>query len=188
MSPLHNLSEETLITLLKRKDQRAFNYLYDNYSKALYGVVFRIIPYNNYADEVIQDVFMKIWKYLDLFDADKGRLYTWMINIARNTAIDYNKSKNVKNDQKNQSLSNIVNSNEEQNYSQLDQVKKLDYIGFKNVLDQLRPEWRILIELAYYEGYTQQEIAEHLDIALGTIKTRTRSALLQLQQLLKEYQ
>lgn len=187
MSPLHNLPEETLILLLKKKDQRAFNYLYDNYAEALYGVVSRIVDSTAYAEEVIQDVFVKIWKNVHLFDSEKGRLYTWMINIARNTAMDYRKSKAVRNEQKNQSLSNIVNKEEEQDQGQIEQSAKSDFIGFKNILNNLKPEWRILIEMAYYEGYTQQEIAEQLDVPLGTVKTRTRAAFLQLQLLLKEY-
>ncbi|MGE8290811.1 MAG: RNA polymerase sigma factor [Sphingobacterium sp.] len=187
MSPLHNLPEETLILLLKKKNQQAFSYLYDNYSEALYGVVCRIIASSEHAEEVIQDVFVKIWKHVDLFDAEKGRLYTWMISIARNTALDYRKSKAVLNEQKNQPLSNIVNSKEEQDQTQIEQSAKADFIGFRNILDKLKPEWRILIEMAYYEGYTQQEIAEQLDVPLGTVKTRTRAAFLQLQQLLKEY-
>ncbi|MCS4227064.1 ECF RNA polymerase sigma factor RpoE [compost metagenome] len=187
MSPLHNLPEETLILLLKKKNQQAFSYLYDNYSEALYGVVCRIVASSEHAEEVIQDVFVKIWKHVDLFDAEKGRLYTWMISIARNTALDYRKSKAVLNEQKNQPLSNIVNSKEEQDQTQIEQSAKADFIGFRNILDKLKPEWRILIEMAYYEGYTQQEIAEQLDVPLGTVKTRTRAAFLQLQQLLKEY-
>lgn len=184
MSPLYQLSEEELITLLKIKDQRAFNYLYNNYSKALYGIVYKIVPFTHYAEEIIQDVFVKIWNYLSLFDSEKGRLYTWMIQIARNTAIDYCRSKNVRK----QALLDTLKNSETENYTQSEQVKKSDYIGFKNILDALKPECRILIELAYFEGYTQKEISEHLNIPLGTVKTRTRSALLNLQQLLKEYQ
>lgn len=150
-------------------------------------MVCRIVASGEHAEEVIQDVFVKIWKHLDLFDAEKGRLYTWMISIARNTALDYRKSKAVLNEQKNQPLSNIVNSKEELDQTQIEQSAKADFIGFRNILDKLKPEWRILIEMAYYEGYTQQEIAEQLDVPLGTVKTRTRAAFLQLQQLLKEY-
>ncbi|RKE55395.1 RNA polymerase sigma factor [Sphingobacterium detergens] len=187
MSPLHNLSEETLILLLKKKNQQAFSYLYDNYADSLYGVVCRIVTSAEHAEEVIQDVFVKIWKHVDLFDVEKGRLYTWMINIARNAALDYRKSKGVRNELKNQPLSNIVNREEEQDRSQNERNAQADFIGFKNILDKLKPECRVLIEMAYYEGYTQQEIAQQLDIPLGTIKTRTKAAFLQLKTLLKDY-
>lgn len=112
MSPIHHLEEDTLISLLQKKDQRAFNYLYDHYAGALYGIVIRIVSLKEYADEVIQDVFVKIWKYIDSFDAARGKLYTWIINIARNSAIDYVKSKSVQNEQKNQSLPDIVDVKE----------------------------------------------------------------------------
>lgn len=187
MSPIHQLSEETLIDLLKRKDQRGFNYLYDNYAGALYGVVYRVVMATHYAEEVIQEVFVKIWRHIHLFDPKKGKLYTWMINIARHTAIDFIKSKGVRNEQKTESISNFVNSKQEQEFSSTDQNEKSDFIGFKNVLDKLKPEWKLLIEMAYYEGYTQQEISDKLEIPLGTIKTRTRAALLELQEILKEF-
>ncbi|KGE16023.1 RNA polymerase sigma factor [Sphingobacterium deserti] len=186
MSPIHYLAEDTLISLLRKRDQRAFNYLYDNYSGALYGVVIRIVLHKNYADEVIQDIFVKIWNHVELFNEEKGRLYTWMINIARNTSIDYIKSKRVQNEQKNQSLPDVVNSSETHRYADMDQMTKVDFIGMSSVLGKLKPDWKRLIEMAYYEGYTQQEISEQLEMPLGTVKTRIRAALLQLRGILNE--
>lgn len=186
LSPIQNLSEETLIDLLKKRDRRAYNYLYDNYAGALYGVIIRIVLHKNYADEVIQDVFVKIWKYVESFNQDKGRLYTWMINIARNASLDYLKSKGVQNEQKNQSFPDIVNKKESHIFASNDQAEKSDYIGFGSVLEQLKPEWKDLIVMAYYQGYSQQEIADRLEIPLGTVKTRVRSALIHLRELLKE--
>ncbi|WP_115171195.1 RNA polymerase sigma factor [Sphingobacterium spiritivorum] len=185
MNNANNTSEEQLIASLQSKDEKAFNYLYDNYAGALYGVIIRIVNTKEYADEVIQDVFVKIWNNIHSFDAGKGRLYTWMINIARNTAIDYIKSKSVQNEQKNQSLPNIVDDKEINNFAVAENV---DHIGFKNVLNELKADWRELIEMAYFEGYTQNEIAVKLDIPLGTVKTRTRGALIELRRLLKDYQ
>lgn len=187
MSPLYNLPEETLIALLKGKDQRAFNYLYDNYSGALYGVILRIVISPKFAEEVIQDVFVKIWTNFSSFDADKARIYTWMLSIARNAALDYRKLKSVKAELQNQPLPDSVNTIEEQYYTQSDQVEKMDLIGVKNVLNILKPELRILIDMAYYEGHTQQEISEILNIPLGTVKTRTRTAFLQLKSHLKDH-
>lgn len=186
MSPIHHLSEDTLIDLLKKRDRRAFNYLYDNYSGALYGIIIRIVIHKDYADEVIQDVFVKIWKHVDLFNHAKGRLYTWMINIARNASLDYIKSKHVKNEQKNQSFPDIVNNKESHIFACSYQAEKSDYIGFGTVLDKLKPEWKKLIEMVYYHGYSQPEIADELDIPLGTVKTRLRSALFHLREILKE--
>ncbi|SKB38992.1 RNA polymerase sigma-70 factor, ECF subfamily [Sphingobacterium nematocida] len=187
MSPINYLSEDDLIDLLKKKDQRAFHYLYDNYAGALYGVVLRVVTNKNYADEVLQDTFVKIWTHGYQFDREKGRLYTWMLNIARNAGIDYIKSKRIRNDQKNQSLQDIVNSEEKLSFAETDLEEQLGHIGINSVIDKLKPDWRILIKMAYYEGYTQQEIAEELQIPLGTVKTRVRAALMQLKFVLKEY-
>lgn len=191
MNNLVQFSEEELITLLKDKDEKAFNYLYDNYSGALYGLILKIVLESNYADEVIQDSFMKIWKNIDQYDTSKGRLYTWMINISRNTAIDYVKSKGYQNQLKNQSITNFVNREETISLSdRLSNVSEnnTDLIGMSSVINGLKPEWKELIDLAYYQGYTQIEIAEKLAIPIGTVKTRTRSAMLELKELLKDYQ
>ena len=191
MNNLVQFSEEELITLLKDKDEKAFNYLYDNYSGALYGLILKIVLESNYADEVIQDSFMKIWKNIDQYDTSKGRLYTWMINISRNTAIDYVKSKGYQNQLKNQSITNFVNREETISLSdRLSNVSEnnTDLIGMNSVINGLKPEWKELIDLAYYQGYTQIEIAEKLAIPIGTVKTRTRSAMLELKELLKDYQ
>ena len=184
-------SEEELIALLKNKDEKAFNYLYDNYSGALYGLILKVVMASEYAEEVIQDVFVKIWKNIDQYDPSKGRLYTWMINIARNTALDYLKSKGYQNEQKNQSLSNFVHKDDPPILAgQVDEtgIKRSDQIGMKNIIYSMKKEWQELIELAYFQGFTQTEIAEKLNIPIGTVKTRTRNALTELRKLLKDYQ
>lgn len=191
MKNIVQFSEEELITLLQNKDEKAFNYLYDNYSGALYGLILKTVVESNFADEVIQDVFMKVWKNIGQYDASKGRLYTWMINIARNTAIDFLKSKAYQNEQKNQSLSNFVNREKTVNLS--DRMANVsenntDLIGMSAVINGLKPEWNELIQLAYFQGYSQSEIAERLDIPIGTVKTRTRNAMIELKKLLIDYQ
>lgn len=177
-------SEEELIVLLKEKNETGFHYLYDHYSGALYGIILRIVQSKEYTEEVIQDVFVKIWNSIHQYDASKGRFYTWMINIARNTAIDYLKSKGFQNELKNQSLPDFV-----YNTTELSTVNNSsDYIGFNNVLERLESDKQELINLAYYQGYTQHEISEKLKIPLGTVKTKMRNALMKLKDLLKDYQ
>lgn len=107
-----------------------------------------------------------------------------MINIARNTAIDYLKSKSFQNTLKNQSLPDFV-----YNTAELSTVNNTsDYIGFNNVLESLEEDKQELLNLAYYQGYTQNEISEKLKIPLGTVKTKMRNALMKLKDLLKDYQ
>lgn len=177
-------SEEQLIVLLKEKNENGFHYLYDHYSGALYGVILRIVQSKDYTEEIIQDVFVKIWNSIQQYDSSKGRFYTWMINIARNTAIDYLKSKSFQNELKNQSLPDFVYNSAELSTTN----DSSDFIGFNNVLESLESDKKELIDLAYYQGYTQNEISEKLKIPLGTVKTKMRNALMKLKDLLKDYQ
>ncbi len=107
-----------------------------------------------------------------------------MINIARNTAIDYLKSKGFQNQLKNQSLPDFVYDSTELSTTN----DSSDYIGFASVLESLEKDKKELIDLAYYQGYTQNEISEKLKIPLGTVKTKMRNALMKLKDLLKDYQ
>ncbi len=179
-----NYSEEQLIVLLKEKNETGFHHLYDNYSGALYGVILRIVQSKEYTEEIIQDVFVKIWNSIHQYDSVKGRFYTWMINIARNTAIDYLKSKGFQNELKNQPLPDFVYNSAELSTTN----HSSDFIGFNHILEKLEVDKQELIDLAYYQGYTQNEISEKLKIPLGTVKTKMRNALIKLKDLLKDYQ
>ncbi len=168
---------------LRDKSEAGFKHLYSHYAGALYGVVFRIVQSKEYTEEIIQDVFVKIWNSIHLYDSSRGRFYTWMINIARNTAIDYLKSKAFQNELKNQSLPDFVYDSAELSTTN----KSSDFIGFNDVLSGLEVDKREMINLAYYQGYTQSEISEKLNLPLGTIKTKMRTALIKLKDLLKDY-
>lgn len=176
------VSESVLIEKLLRRDQQAFQWLYDQYSPALYGVVLRIVRDEEQAQDLLQDIFVKIWKNLDAYDAEKGRLFTWMLNVARNTAIDYLRSR------KTQPTAEIRTA--EDNVHIVDREHNTeqpnpDHIGVQDVVGQLRPERKQLIDLVYFGGYTHEEAAEVLNLPLGTVKTRIRAALQELKQLFK---
>lgn len=171
-------SEEELVKLLKSKDANAFSYLYDNYSAALYGVILRILKQDEgAAEDILQDVFMKIWSKIAMYDASKGTLFTWMINIARNSAIDTLRT--VKKVEVH-SIDDNVATIDKQHQS----GSREDFIGVKEVLTQLKAEHKIIIDMAYFGGYTQDEIAKSLNIPLGTVKTRTRAALTELRKII----
>jgi len=175
--PAETYNEQELINALKERSSKAYGYLYDNYSGALYTIVLQIVKNNEIAGDVLQDVFVNIWRKIETYDPSKGRLFTWMLNIARNASIDMLRSKSFQNSKKNQALSENVNNIS----SQTTQIN-IDNIGLKKILGKLRPEYRVLIELAYFKGYTHEEIAEIEEIPLGTVKTRIRNALLQLKE------
>lgn len=171
-------SEEEIIDLLQKKDEHAFAYLYENYSAAIYMVIKKIISIDSLAEDTLQDTFVKIWKGINSFDSTKGRLFTWMIKIARNTSLDVVKSKDFKNSRKNQEVTEFVYDLKQDNAT----LRRLDSVGLKNVINKLKEEYRIIIDMSYYQGYTQVEISEHLNIPLGTVKTRARNALMALKQ------
>lgn len=173
--------ETTLVNALKSKNREAFTYLYDNYSNALFGVINRILQSEEIANDVLQEVFVKIWKNMEFYSREKGSLFTWMLNIARNTAIDEVRSKGYKNETQNQTIEDYVTNIDSKESVQA----KVDHIGLKEVINKLKPEHKILIDKIYFEGYTHEEASEELQIPLGTVKTRIRSAIIQLRQVIK---
>ncbi len=166
---------------MKSKDKKGFDYLYDNYSTALFGIIDAILKREAYSEEILHDTFIKIWQKMDDYDASKGRFFTWMLNIARNTAIDKLRSKEYKSTTKTDDLSNFVNIVDRDS----PEVTQSDYIGVREVLDKLPEEQKFLIEKMYFEGYSQSELAEEFTIPLGTIKTRVRSGMSKLRVLLQ---
>ena len=175
MSTAITYNERDLVTMLKQREETAFSYLYDHYSGSLYAVILNIVPDRELANDQLQEVFIKIWKQIDSYDQNKGRLFTWMLNIARNASIDAVRSKNYQKGQRNTELT-------ENMYSSAGSTQtETDKIGLKKIVYKLKEEYRVLVELSYFQGYTQDEISKILKIPLGTVKTRLRSALIQLK-------
>lgn len=166
---------------MKNKDQAAFARLYDNYSGAIYSIILQIVNDEELANDILQEVFINIWRKIEMYDAEKGRLFTWMLNIARNASIDMLRSRGYRNSKKNQSIQENVDISVPGNTEQMN----IDSIGLKKLLEKLKPEQRVLIDLSYFKGYTHEEIAEQENIPLGTVKTRIRNALIQLREILK---
>ncbi|MBA4854081.1 RNA polymerase sigma factor [Emticicia sp. BO119] len=177
-----SISEEELVALLKDKDQRGFTILYNNYSSALYGVLNKIIQQDDDANDLLQDTFLKIWKNIGNYDASKGSIFTWMMNIARNLAIDKVRSVDFRDTSLNVSMEDKVVYQIDSEYQTAQEV---DGIGLHRVVDRLKPEYKQLIDLIYYQGYTQAEVAEEYGIPLGTVKTRIKAAVNTLRTLLQ---
>jgi RNA polymerase sigma-70 factor (ECF subfamily) len=173
-------TEPELVDLLTQHQQSAFSYLYDNYSAALYGIILSIVPDRDLANDVLQEVFVKIWKQVTTYDATKGKLFTWMMNIARNASIDMLRSKHYQRSKQNRELTEAVYEKGGSTSTNVEQI------GLRKLVYSLREEYRVLIELSYFEGFTQDEISRKLNLPLGTVKTRLRSALIQLRELMKK--
>lgn len=176
-----SIAEEELVFLLKSKDQKGFNILYNNYSGALFGVISKIIQSDDDANDLLQDTFLKIWRNIDNYDPSKGSIFTWMMNIARNLSIDRVRSADFRDSSQNISMEqNIIYQVDSEHQTVMD----VDSIGLRKVVDTLRPEYRQLIELVYYKGYTQAEVSEEYGIPLGTVKTRIKAAVGSLRTML----
>ena len=149
------------------------------YSASLYGIIHRIIQDEEIGQDLLQETFVKIWNSINSFDPDKGKLFTWMVNIARNLAIDKLRSKDFRNNSKNQDIENSVNLVDGQHNSSFN----TETVGVKEMVARLKPEAREVLDLVYFKGYTHVEASEKLGIPLGTVKTRIRSAISTLRTL-----
>lgn len=173
-----SLSEEELVSKLKSQDTLAIQALYDMYSGALLGVISRVIQHTEVAEDLLQETFIKIWNSAGSYDNSKGRLFTWMMNIARNLSIDKVRSKDFKNSNKNQDIENNVDFIDAQKEVTFNE----DVLGVRDLVTSLKPEFKIVLDLVYFKGYTHVEAAEELNLPLGTVKTRIRMGILELRK------
>jgi RNA polymerase sigma-70 factor (ECF subfamily) len=175
------LSKEQLnTTLLKVQDgdHAAFEVLYDAYAPAMYGVSLRILRDEKVAEDSVQDAFVKIWKKIHSFNVKKGSFFTWILNVNRNTAIDKYRKLSKSTLIPIQTSENLVNKE-----GGIANSQKIDHIGIADLVKVLPEKEQIILEYIYFKGYTQQETADELDLPLGTVKTRSRSALKGLKEL-----
>ncbi|PTX43358.1 RNA polymerase sigma-70 factor (ECF subfamily) [Christiangramia gaetbulicola] len=176
------MQQDGLILELQNGNHKAFERIYQLYSESVYGIIYSILKDEKIAEEILQDVFMKIWDNASSYNSDKGRFFTWILNIARNASIDHIRSKSHKNSQKNLTADNFVNILESNsNFS-----AKADAIGIKKYIDILKPVCKKLIDLLFFKGFTQKDAAEELDMPLGTVKTRNRACINKLREMLAE--
>ena len=174
-------TEEDLIYALQQQDKQAFSYLYDNYSGALFGLIYKMVNDKELSEDILQEAFVKIWNNFSNYDSFKGRLFTWMINLTRNLTIDTLRSKGYKNQSKIRSDENSVNNLSDTTHG----VDKFDAMGIRKQLTLLNNDQKQIIDLAYFGGLTQDEISKQLGIPLGTVKTRMRAAILELRKILQ---
>lgn len=175
------MTQDQLLVLIASKDEKAFTHMYNMYSKSLFAVISNMIRDTEEAEDVLQETFVKIWKNIDSYNESKGRFYTWILNIARNTSIDKLRSKGFNNSQKNLSADNFVHLLEDgskMNY-------RIDAIGLRDFVKKLKPKCIEIINLLFFKGYTQQEASDELQIPLGTVKTQNRNCINDLRNYLQ---
>lgn len=181
VSPLS--AEDVLVAELKSADPLAIQKLYKMYSGSLNGIITRIIKYDEVAEDILQDTFVKIWKSIGQYDSSKGKLFTWMANVAKNLAIDYVRSKAHLNLGKTDDITEMpVEIVDNKAYV----FPNMETIGVKQLLVHLKKDQQEIIDLIYFNGFTHVQVAEMLNIPLGTIKTKLRLAILKLRTYFNE--
>ncbi|RIA10159.1 RNA polymerase sigma-70 factor (ECF subfamily) [Flavobacteriaceae bacterium MAR_2010_72] len=173
---------DTLVSQFQKKDEKAFEALYNMYSASMQGVIYNIVRDQDIAEEVMQDVFIKAWNNSASYAPEKGRFFTWILNIARNAAIDKTRSKAFKNSRKNLDAEYFVDIL--QTSESLEDTT--DAIGIKKFVSKLAKKCIKVIELLYFKGFTQKEASEALDMPIGTIKTRNRNCIKELRTIVLE--
>jgi RNA polymerase sigma factor (sigma-70 family) len=173
-----NTAERSLVASIKSGDQKTIATLYTMYSPALLGIILRIIKFDEIAEDVLQETFVKIWKSIDQYQESKGRLFTWMARLAKNTAIDHLRGRGYVNSLKNSDLDEV--------FLEVDRDNQIVYnpetIGLKKLTMNLCASQKAILDLIYFQGYSQSEVAEELNIPLGTVKTRLRMAITTLRK------
>jgi RNA polymerase sigma-70 factor, ECF subfamily len=175
-----------LLYLLQQKTEKGFSLLYDNYADALFSVIYKVTENKEIAEDLLQETFVKIWKKIAVYDEAKGSLYTWMLNIARNTSIDFIRLR------RNKFHRQLVYADVwQQEYFQtgttMENTDRLDYLAIKNKAASLEEKYAVIINLIYFEGFTYIQAAKLLKMPLSTVKTRARMALTILKKVYNEY-
>ncbi len=170
---MSTLIERHIVSLLGEKDDKAISLLYDNYGETLYGVAYKVLRDEDLAQDVLQESFVKIWKKADSYDASKAKLFTWLFRITRNTAIDKLRSINNKADKEVQmDVSDVYNLG-------VSGIRP-EFMDVQENLDKIESKYKIVLEALFFQGMTQQEASDELDIPLGTIKSRLKIGLREL--------
>lgn len=182
----YNLNNEhELIAQIAKKNKTALATLYDKYSRLIYSLVYKVVQKHEDTEEVMQEVFLQIWEKAQYFDPSKGNVYVWIVTLTRNKAIDRIRSKYYRQTKVNSEIETLSLYLENDETSALDQSltdERALYV--RKALQELPENQKILLQDAYYLGFSQSELAERYELPLGTVKTRMRSGLKKLQTLI----
>ena len=174
------INTKDLVDMVKMHNRHAFSELYNRYAAMIKGLIVKITHDYTLADDLLQDVFVRIWRGIETYDELKGTFLTWMVRVTRNTITDYYRSKNYK-----QQRIQKTNSDElyKLSYAEVDSEKPSDTV---KLVYKLEAKYRPLVELVYIYGYTQEEVSRMLDLPLGTVKTRSRTAIQLLRSMMEQ--
>lgn len=177
-------SDDLLVSALEERDSKALEALYDRYGDYVYSICLRMVRDVQLAEDLTQEVFLRVWRRPDLFDPTRGRFLTWLLSVARNRSIDEGRSRGRRFRHENppslaaeEMLASAPSTEDGDDPAVLSDER----VVIQKALHILPPDQRLAIQLAYFGGYTQQEIAQGLNQPLGTIKTRIRLGLQKLR-------
>jgi RNA polymerase sigma-70 factor (ECF subfamily) len=173
-------NDPDLVRRLQRRDPKAMADLYDRYGRLVYAVILRVVRDGGIAEDLVQETFLRVWNRVQGFDADKGGLGPWLLAVARNRAIDYLRSSagRMQNATELQDTEHpALFTDMERELLNSDRVRRV-----RVALEKLSANQRTVIELAYFEGLSQAEMAERMSQPLGTVKTWVRGALKSLRE------
>lgn len=184
------LRDDELVRRIGGRDLKAFETLYDRYGDLVYSVSLRILGDAHMAEDVTQDVFTRVWHQPQQFDVQRGKFTTWLLSIARNRSIDHRRSQARRH--RHEALSpidaedDVFASSDERDDPALATVLQDERAAVRRAMDVLPQEQRLAIALAYFDGLTQQEIANKLGQPLGTVKTRIRLGMQKMRAALQQ--
>jgi len=173
--------DATLVRRLLQQDVSAFELLYDRHSRAVYGLILRILQQAGTAEEVVQDVFLQLWRNAEHYDESRGPFLPWLLTLARNRALDTLRLKSERQrrrEEQTEELPPVVTAPEFE--KQLDEKRRAEKV--RALIGALQPQQKRAIELAYFEGLSHSEIAEKMREPLGTVKSWIRNGLLRLKE------
>jgi len=177
---LHTVVDDTeLVGRMQRRDPHALAELYDRYGRVVYSLILRVVRDSGTAEDLVQETFLRVWNRVAGFDAQKGAIGPWLLAVARNRAIDYLRSaagreRNAVEYEENERP--VLYRDVEKDILNSDKARRV-----KSAIEKLSPQQRQVIELAYFEGLSQTEMAQRMGQPLGTIKTWVRTALKNLR-------
>ena len=171
--------EDQIICFLKDRDKEAIQLVFEHYGPVMLNIIKRVVKEHALAQDVLQEALVKVWKNATAFDAEKGSLFTWLTRICRNAAIDKTRTKDFKQTETSRNGVDLVSISDTPGHD-----NELEQLYMRQLIDQLPDKQRNLIDLAYFQGYTQKEISENLELPLGTVKTRIRLAIKHLRSII----
>jgi len=178
---LAHLSDEALVLLAARSEQSALAELYDRYGRPAYGLALRILRDDTLAEDAVQEAFMSLWRTAPRFVPERGKASTWILTLVHRKAVDI-----VRREQVRRTDALADDAGDQAQAADEEAWLRLQRERVQNALRQLPDQQREAIELAYYGGFTQSELAERLGQPLGTIKSRMFAGLARLRELLEE--